>query len=585
MKLFYNVRMKKDAFLKALLNMQAWKLMLAIVLLSEVFTAIMNSINSYLWWNRLDLDLLLIGSIDALVVSFIVGGMLVFLFRVFGIKDEALRESDERYKALFNNLNDSVTVHGIMEDGRAGTFIEVNDAATRIHGYSKEELLKMSPADMIDTEKGADVKPIVKKLMRDKHVIFETVDMTKDGRSMPVEISSHMFDLKGKPMIMSIVRDISERKLVEEELKEHRDNLDVLVVERTRALAESEEKFRSYIDNSPIGIFIIDADAKYVEVNESACEMTGYTEGELLNLGIADLVPDDFLREAGGSFQGLFAEGKASIESRFRRKDGSVGWWIVDAVKLSDDRYIGFTTEITGLKGVENELEESRETLRNLSSHLENMREEERKRISREVHDELGQDLTGLNMQLSWLGGKLGEGNEHLFEKIESMSDIIHRMVKTVQRIASELRPNLLDTLGIIAACENEIGRYREMGGIEIDAVYDLDTEGLGPEVSITLYRILQETLTNIVRHADASRVEIVLKEENGFIVLAVTDDGRGITDEQISDPVSFGILSIHERVHAFGGSVYVSGKPGEGTNVTVKLPAGLKGAITKDEQ
>ncbi|MCK4911312.1 MAG: PAS domain S-box protein, partial [Thermodesulfovibrionales bacterium] len=569
--------MKRDAFLKALLNMQTWKLMVAIVLLSEVFTAIMSSIISYLWWNRLDLDLLLIGSIDALVVSFIVGGMLVFLFRIVGKKDEALRECDERYKVLFNNLNDAVLVHGIMEDGRPGNFIEANDAATRIHGYSKEELLKMSPAEMIDPEKGAEVKPIVKKLMKDKHVIFETVDMTKDGRSMPVEISSHMFDFRGKPMIMSIVRDISERKLVEEELKEHRDNLDKLVVERTGALAESEEKFRSYIDNSPIGIFIADADAKYVEVNEAACEMTGYTEDKLLNLGIADLVPDDFLQEAGGSFQRLFREGKASIESRFRRRDGSVGWWIVDAVKLSDDRYIGFATEITGLKGVEQELEESRETLRNLSSHLENMREEERKRISREVHDELGQDLTGLNMQLSWLGGKLGEGNEHLVNKIESMSDIIHRMIKAVQRIASELRPNLLDTLGIIAACENEIGRYKEMGGIEIDAMYDLDAEGVGPEVSITLYRILQETLTNIVRHADASRVEIVLKEEDGLIVLAVKDDGRGITDEQISDQGSFGILSIHERVHAFGGSVYVSGRSGEGTNVIVKLPAGVK--------
>jgi len=221
----------------------------------------------------------------------------------------------------------------------------------------------------------------------------------------------------------------------------------------------------------------------------------------------------------------------------------------------------------------EEELKKSREELRNLSTYLQSVREEERTRIAREIHDELGQALTALKIDLSWLNNRLPEEQKPLFEKIESMSKLIDSTIQTVRRISSELRPGILDDLGIAAAIEWQAEEFQSRTGIKCEVTLEPEDIILDKDYSTTIFRICQEAMTNVARHANATRVEVSLKEKSGKLVLEVKDNGKGITEEQIADPKSFGLIGIRERTHFWEGEVIISGIPDKGTTVTVSIP------------
>jgi signal transduction histidine kinase len=223
------------------------------------------------------------------------------------------------------------------------------------------------------------------------------------------------------------------------------------------------------------------------------------------------------------------------------------------------------------------ELKRSREDLRNLSAYLDAAREEERKNIAREIHDELGISLTTLKLGLSWLKSYLLDSRnppdiELLVAKTQAMSEDTKATIQAVQRISSELRPGVLDNLGLPAAIEWQAGEFRERTGIECKTVIDEDTT-LDQNRSIAVYRIFQETLTNIMRYSEATQVGIILKRRDGMLVLEVRDNGRGITEEQIRNPRSFGIIGMRERAHFLGGSVDIGRSPEGGTTVVVTIP------------
>jgi signal transduction histidine kinase len=211
--------------------------------------------------------------------------------------------------------------------------------------------------------------------------------------------------------------------------------------------------------------------------------------------------------------------------------------------------------------------------LRMLSARLEFVREEERRRISREIHDELGQALTGLKMDLSWLAAKPPEDRQSLVDKVAPMLDLVDGTVQTVRRISTELRPGVLDDLGLVAAVEWLVEDFRTRSRIECRFMSGLKGAAPDPELSTALFRILQEALTNVIRHAHASRVTINIQEDAGMILLEVEDNGKGITERDISDPRSLGVLGIRERVLLLGGDAHFSGSEGKGTVVTVRVP------------
>ncbi len=224
-------------------------------------------------------------------------------------------------------------------------------------------------------------------------------------------------------------------------------------------------------------------------------------------------------------------------------------------------------------KHAEAQLRLSHQQLRALSVHLQNVREQERMRIAREVHDELGQALTGLKLQLTWLANRLPERPGALHEKARFIAERIDGTIQTVRRIATELRPGVLDSAGLVAALEWQAQEFQNQTGIRCRVRSSLRDTPWDQNLNTTFFRIFQETLTNIIRHSDATRADVRLFEAGGRFVLEVQDNGRGILERDIQDPRSIGLLGMRERAALLGGEVQFQGAPGQGTTVTVRIP------------
>jgi signal transduction histidine kinase len=218
-------------------------------------------------------------------------------------------------------------------------------------------------------------------------------------------------------------------------------------------------------------------------------------------------------------------------------------------------------------------LRHSNERLRALTAYLQHVREEERTRIARQVHDELGQALTGLKLDLSWLAGHLPRGSRTLQQKAQTLSAGIDTTIQTVRRISTDLRPGILDNLGLLAAIEWQAQEFQLRTGIPCTVTTTVPETMWDQEFSTAFFRIFQETLTNIIRYAAASRVEVTLTVEADQLVLVINDNGRGISEAEITGPKSIGLIGMRERASLLAGEVTFSGIPGQGTTVTVRIP------------
>ncbi|MHB8522055.1 MAG: sensor histidine kinase [Limisphaerales bacterium] len=224
-------------------------------------------------------------------------------------------------------------------------------------------------------------------------------------------------------------------------------------------------------------------------------------------------------------------------------------------------------------KRAEENLRDSHEQLRALSVYLQYVREEERTRIAREVHDELGQSMSSLKMDLAWLCSRLPRDLKPLHVKIKSMSAHIDAIIQAIRRISTELRPGILDDFGLVAAIEWQAHEFQTRTGIEC-AVTALVRDGtFDQDINTAFFRIFQETLTNIMRHAKATKVQVRMVREETALVMVVQDNGRGISGAEISNVKSIGLLGMRERAGLLGGDFNIQGAAGNGTTVTVQIP------------
>ena len=240
------------------------------------------------------------------------------------------------------------------------------------------------------------------------------------------------------------------------------------------------------------------------------------------------------------------------------------------------NRAIRETQERVKHRRAEAQLRESHERLRQLSVYLQTVREEERTRIAREVHDELGQALTGCKLDLAWIASKLPKEKDlkPLQEKTRALVAHIDSTIKMVRRIATELRPGILDHLGLAEALEWQANEFQTRTGIKCDVHASLRDLSLDPDLNTAFFRIFQETLTNIIRHAGATQVTVHLKQRDERIILEVKDNGRGISQDEISNTQSMGLLNMRERAGLLGGDFKIApGSGGKGTKVTVSIP------------
>ncbi len=222
---------------------------------------------------------------------------------------------------------------------------------------------------------------------------------------------------------------------------------------------------------------------------------------------------------------------------------------------------------------IQEDLERSREQLRNHTNRLEKIREEERTNIAREVHDQIGQMLTGLKFDLAWMEKRVYREPDSVLGKIHSMDQLVDSIIRTVRKFCSNLRPDVLDVLGICEAIEWQTTEFEKMTGIRCHIQCSPEHIALDSERATAVFRLFQETLTNVARHADATQVHIHLNRSDSSLTLEVWDDGKGVTKEQIRNPNSLGLLGMRERALNFGGELTIEGAPDKGTRVLLRLP------------
>ncbi|MBC7867384.1 MAG: sensor histidine kinase, partial [Gloeobacteraceae cyanobacterium ES-bin-316] len=237
------------------------------------------------------------------------------------------------------------------------------------------------------------------------------------------------------------------------------------------------------------------------------------------------------------------------------------------------DARLVLANDVTQKIMAEEALNKSHEQLRQLATHLEKVRETERTHIAREIHDELGQQLTGLKMDISWLNRKIKNQDVEVHAKISETIQLIDTTVKTVRRIATELRPSILDDLGLLAALEWQTEEFEKR--FEIKSVFKSNVleANVNADLATGIFRIYQECLTNVLRHSEAGQVKSFLQIKNDVLRLTITDDGKGFIAKDIANKKTLGLLGMKERTNLLGGSYEITSMPGEGTSVLITVP------------
>jgi len=380
----------------------------------------------------------------------------------------------------------------------------------------------------------------------------------RDGREFPVELAIAPIEQPEEPLFGAFVRDITERRGIEERLT-----------------------FQSFIlNNVRDSVVVADLEGRVRFWNQGAEALFGYTKDEMLGQSVTMLYPE------GGDHRARLAEDRnrvlrgedATGEWRRRRKDGSTVWVHSKRVVLRDPDgmaigILGVARDVSDGKRTSEELLASHEQLRELARRLRSVREQERAVMARQIHDELGQALSALHLDVAWLRARLSDEDVVLEEKTRSMAALIEASIGRVRSLATELRPAVLDSLGLLAAIEWETQQFTRRTGIPCTHELPPDPPAVDADRSTEVFRILQEALTNVARHAGAREVVVTLRFWRNELQLSVGDDGRGITAAEIASPQSLGLVGMRERALLWDGAVEWRAREGGGTVVDLRLP------------
>jgi two-component system sensor histidine kinase UhpB len=378
----------------------------------------------------------------------------------------------------------------------------------------------------------------------------------RDGREFPIELSIAPVRQGDTQLFGAFVRDITDRKATEDHLR-----------------------FQSTIlGHVRDCVVVVDLSGRIQFWNAGAEAVFGYTAEEMVGRSVAILYADGNSDRVPVDMQRIQNGEDLSGEWQRRRKDGTFVWIDTKRIVLRDPRgqaigVLAVAKDITERKQADEALRATHDRLREFAGRMRSVREQERALMARQIHDELGQVLTALGMDVAWLEARLPAHDRPLVEKCRAMAAIIEGTIGRVRTLATELRPAVLDDLGLLAAIEWETQQFARRTGIACTLELPATLPPLDADRSTDLFRILQEALTNVVRHAAAQHVDVQVRETPAELVLGVSDDGRGIGTAEATSPRSLGLLGMRERALLWNGTVDVRARPQGGTAVTVLLP------------
>ena len=449
----------------------------------------------------------------------------------------------------------------------------ISPSCERITGYSPQKFIE-DPSllkKIVHPEDYGYVKQHDERLFitEHKHNIDE-LDFRiihKDGSVVHIHhVCRPIFDESNKYHGRRISnRDITKRKRTEE------------------ALEKSEEKFHLLFQNnqSMIGLSTL-KDGRYIDVNDEFLRVTQFSREEVIGLTAFELGIWESLKQRDQLVEDLQKQDRVhNVEMRIRTKSGSIRTLLCNIELLVFEGELCFLVSAidnTERKRSEEEIRKSHKELRLLADHLQNIREEERKRLAREFHDQFGQSMTALKMDLSLLLRTISDEKQDISRKniakeLKSAQNLIDEMSRSIWVIIADLRPQMLDDLGLLAALEWETEGFESRTGIRCNFKSVAGDIQMDSKKSIALFRIYQEVLTNISRHAHATVVKSVLRRDGEMLVFEVKDNGSGITHNKQFKSDSFGLIGMRERALALGGQLEISGIAGEGTTIIVQLP------------
>lgn len=347
--------------------------------------------------------------------------------------------------------------------------------------------------------------------------------------------------------------------------------------QKTKEKIESEKDFSNSLINSLPGIFyLFDSSGKMMRWNKNFEKVSGYSTEEVALMHPVQFFDTDEQEYIASRIYEVFTKGVSDAEAHFFTKEKKkIPFYFTGTMILLDEGpcLIGMGIDVTEKVKAGEELKNSYDHIRALATHLQNIREEERTSIAREIHDELGQQLTGLKMDIAWLARKLGRQDDEIENKIKSTLQLTDETVKTVRRISTELRPSILDDLGIIAAIEWHSTEFGNRFSLQTEFKTELSQLDLEPATATGLFRIYQESLTNVLRHANANKITSSLYINESVLVMNITDDGKGFDINTIRDKKTLGLLGMKERTLIMGGDYEIKSNFGKGTSVTVSVP------------
>jgi len=597
--------------------------------------------------------------------------------------EEALRKSEEQYRTLIEQASDAIFLHSA--DRR---FIEVNQAACNILGYSRDELIGMHPEELLLPHEIEDSRAAVEE-MRVRSVISRKQLLRKDGHVITADIHGRGIT-DGR--LISILRDVSDQVKIESELHDSREhwrslvetapdtimtvnrNAELLTINHapegvnpdevigqsvldfvktehrsivrdaitrvfngeanvdyeveakgdhgntvwwasrcgpvyrnglivaaiiiTRdiserhaiefALKESEKLNRSIVEVLAEGIVVQDSEGHIISSNRAAKNILGRPSETTQGKHSTD---DDWsvIREDGRPFPGTqhpamialqTGESQRDVVMGVMRPDGERVWISVNSTPMLDDSGSTVTSVVTSFSDItakmasERELHESQEQLRALTAHLQEVREDEKEMIAREVHDELGSTMTALKLGMSWVEQHLGAGDPQMADKLKTMSVQLNQAVTTVRRLVTQLRPTLLDDLGLWEAIEWQLREFSKYTHIEVaDNLHCQQVVLVNRNKALAVYRVIQEALTNIAKHSHATRVRLDCWDRDDRLHITLEDNGIGLSDQTVISPTSHGLRGMSERITAVGGTLEILGSPNEGTVIALAVP------------